>query len=59
MDNVEPATAADGTVEVAVALVLPTATAGFASIGLAVTLHEGSTLAVPANSLRLLRFDYK
>jgi len=38
-----------------IALLLPLAAAGAAGIGLAILLHEGSTLVVVANALRLLR----
>ena len=37
------------------ALLVPLAAAGFAGIGPAILLHEGSTLVVVANALRLLR----
>ncbi len=39
-----------------IALLVPTTLFGFASIGIAVFFHEGSTLLVVANALRLLRF---
>ncbi len=39
-----------------IALLIPLALAGLAGIGLAIVLHEGSTLLVVANALRLLRF---
>ncbi len=32
---------------------------GFVSLGIAILIHEGSTLAVVGNALRLLRFDRK
>jgi len=39
-----------------IALLSPAALLGFASMGLAVLIHEGSTLLVAANALRLLRY---
>lgn len=39
-----------------VAFLIPATMFGFAGIGIAVTLHEGSTLLVVANALRLLAF---
>ncbi|WP_395143310.1 heavy metal translocating P-type ATPase [Armatimonas sp.] len=39
-----------------IALLVPSTLFGFASIGIAVLFHEGSTLVVVANALRLLRF---
>lgn len=39
-----------------VALLIPAATFDFAGIGVAVLVHEGSTLVVVANALRLLRY---
>lgn len=39
-----------------IALLVPTAVAGLVTIGIAVVLHEGSTLVVVANALRLLGF---
>lgn len=39
-----------------VAVLVPLTIAGFAGIGVAVALHEGSTLVVVANALRLLAF---
>jgi Cd2+/Zn2+-exporting ATPase len=39
-----------------VALLMPLTAFGFAKMGLAVALHEGSTLLVVLNALRLLRF---
>ena len=39
-----------------IALLVPSTLFGFASIGIAVFFHEGSTLLVVANALRLLRF---
>lgn len=39
-----------------VAFLMPATIFGFAGIGLAVTLHEGSTLLVVANALRLLAY---
>ena len=39
-----------------VAVLVPTSILGFASIGTAILLHEGSTLVVVGNSLRLLRY---
>ena len=42
-----------------VLLLIPAAVLGFAGIGPAIILHEGSTLAVVANALRLLRYKEK
>ncbi len=39
-----------------VAFLIPVTVFGFASMGVAVALHEGSTLVVVLNALRLLRF---
>lgn len=39
-----------------IAIVAPLAAAGYASIGWAVVLHEGSTVVVVLNALRMLRF---
>ena len=39
-----------------VALLVPATIMGWANIGMAVLIHEGSTLLVVANALRLLRF---
>lgn len=39
-----------------VALLIPATLFGFASIGLAVLIHEGSTLVVVLNALRLLGY---
>ncbi|HFC04564.1 MAG TPA: heavy metal translocating P-type ATPase [Rhizobiales bacterium] len=39
-----------------VAILIPASIAGWASIGIAVVIHEGSTLVVVANALRLLNF---
>ena len=39
-----------------IALLLPSALLGLAGIGVAIIVHEGSTLLVVANALRLLRF---
>ena len=39
-----------------IALLVPSTLFGFANIGVAVFFHEGSTLIVVANALRLLRF---
>jgi Zn2+/Cd2+-exporting ATPase len=39
-----------------IAIVAPLAAAGFANLGLAVLLHEGSTVVVVLNSLRLLAY---
>ncbi len=39
-----------------VAFLVPATVAGFAGIGVAVALHEGSTLVVVANALRLLAY---
>ena len=41
-----------------VAILVPSAIAGVTSIGATVALHEGSTLLVVANALRLLGFTY-
>ncbi len=41
-----------------VALLIPATILGFANIGLAVAIHEGSTLFVVGNALRLLKFKY-
>ena len=40
-----------------VAFLIPATLFGFANIGIAVAIHEGSTLLVVINALRLLRFD--
>ena len=40
-----------------IALLLPSALLGLAGMGVAVTFHEGSTLVVVGNALRLLRFE--
>ncbi|NOZ73985.1 MAG: cadmium-translocating P-type ATPase [FCB group bacterium] len=40
-----------------IALLLPSALFGLAGIGVAIVFHEGSTLVVVANALRLLRFN--
>ena len=42
---------------VAVAFLVPATIVGFAGIGAAVALHEGSTLLVVANALRLLAYS--
>lgn len=42
-----------------IALLMPSTLLGFAGIGIAVVLHEGSTLLVVANALRLLRYAPK
>ena len=42
-----------------VAFLIPATIFGFAGIGIAVALHEGSTLIVVANALRLLAYDDK
>ena len=42
-----------------IAIVAPLAAAGFANLGLAVLLHEGSTVVVVLNSLRLLAYRAK
>ncbi len=42
-----------------VALLIPLTILGIANIGAAVVIHEGSTLLVVANALRLLRFERK
>jgi cation transport ATPase len=39
-----------------ITLLLPSAALGLAGIGIAIVFHEGSTLVVVANALRLLRF---
>jgi Cd2+/Zn2+-exporting ATPase len=41
-----------------IALLVITSVTGFVSLGVAILFHEGSTLAVVANSLRLLRFNH-
>ncbi len=40
-----------------VAILIPATLMGFAKIGVAVAMHEGSTLLVVLNALRLLRFE--
>jgi len=40
-----------------VALLIPSTIMGWANIGIAVAIHEGSTLVVVGNALRLLRYD--
>lgn len=40
-----------------VAILVPSSVLGIAGIGTAIILHEGSTLAVVANALRLLRYE--
>ena len=42
-----------------VALLVPATILGLTNIGLAVAFHEGSTIVVVLNALRLLRFDMK
>lgn len=42
-----------------IALLVPSTLFGLANIGVAVFFHEGSTLVVVANALRLLRFQVK
>ncbi|MGC1633583.1 MAG: HAD-IC family P-type ATPase, partial [Gelidibacter sp.] len=42
-----------------VALLVPSTILGFTNIGLAVIFHEGSTLVVVLNALRLLAYDEK
>jgi len=42
-----------------VAVLVPSTLIGWASIGMAVAIHEGSTLIVVLNALRLLRFKLK
>lgn len=42
-----------------IALLVPATLFGFANIGIAVAIHEGSTLVVVLNALRLLRYDLK
>lgn len=42
-----------------VGVLIPSTLIGWASIGMAVTIHEGSTLIVVVNALRLLRYEEK
>jgi len=42
-----------------IALLVPSTLFGLARLGVAVIFHEGSTLVVVANALRLLRFELK
>ncbi len=42
-----------------IAILVPSTLFGFARLGVAVVFHEGSTLVVVANALRLLRFRLK
>lgn len=42
-----------------VAFLIPATLFGFAKIGVAVALHEGSTLLVVANALRLLAYEHR
>ena len=42
-----------------IALLLPSALLGITGIGIAIVVHEGSTLVVVANALRLLGFEVK
>ena len=42
-----------------VGLLIPSTLIGWASIGMAIAIHEGSTLIVVINALRLLRFKLK
>jgi len=42
-----------------VAILIPATLMGFAKIGVAVAIHEGSTLLVVLNALRLLRYELK
>jgi Cd2+/Zn2+-exporting ATPase len=42
-----------------VAILVPATILGWAGIGIAVVIHEGSTLLVVGNALRLLNFKYK
>jgi len=42
-----------------IALLVPSTLFGFARLGVAVVFHEGSTLVVVANALRLLRFKLR
>jgi len=42
-----------------IALLIPFSLFGIANIGIAIIFHEGSTLAVVANALRLLRYEVK
>ena len=42
-----------------IAILVPSTLFGFARLGIAVIFHEGSTLIVVANALRLLRFSLK
>ena len=40
-----------------VALLIPATLLGWAGIGWAVSIHEGSTIVIVMNALRLLRFE--
>tara|TARA_R110002094_G_scaffold17089_3_gene28693 strand:- start:3004 stop:3228 length:225 start_codon:yes stop_codon:yes gene_type:complete len=40
-----------------VAFLIPATLFGFANIGVAVAIHEGSTILVVINALRLLRYN--
>jgi Cd2+/Zn2+-exporting ATPase len=40
-----------------VAFLIPATLLGFANIGVAVAIHEGSTILVVINALRLLRYN--
>jgi Cd2+/Zn2+-exporting ATPase len=42
-----------------VVFLIPATIFGFAKIGVAVALHEGSTLLVVANALRLLAYEHR
>ena len=42
-----------------VAVLVPVTILGLTNIGLAVAFHEGSTIVVVLNALRLLRYDLK
>jgi len=42
-----------------IALLIPFSLFGIAGIGIAIVVHEGSTLVVVANALRLLGFEVK
>ena len=42
-----------------VAILIPSTLIGWASIGIAILIHEGSTLLIVANALRLLAFKSK
>jgi len=40
-----------------IAILIPAAVFGLAGIGIAIVFHEGSTLIVVGNALRLLRYQ--